>query len=171
MIPLISTRNHRDKRLPHDEGAKVVKCLKRDMDMARDLLLQIEAGKTVFQILDPASADALGIEPDAPMTEEEADKLALHLDLLADAGFIDVRRLSGGYWQISSLNWAGHDFIDSVRDPKIWQATKAAATKAGGFSVDLLKALAKGPFENAAREVHRCRNRPVGLPNTLGAPK
>lgn len=149
----------------------MVKCLKRDMDMARDLLLQIEAGKTVFQILDPASADALGIEPDAPMTEEEADKLALHLDLLADAGFIDVRRLSGGYWQISSLNWAGHDFIDSVRDPKIWQATKAAATKAGGFSVDLLKALAKGPFENAAREVHRCRNRPVGLPNTLGAPK
>lgn len=122
----------------------MVKSLKRDMDMVRDLLLKIEQGKTVFQILDPASAEALGIEPEEPMTGEEADKLALHLDLLADAGFITVRRMSGGYWQISGINWSGHDFIDSVRDPKIWHATKEAATKAGGFSVELLTELAKG---------------------------
>lgn len=127
--------------------------MKRDMDMVRDLLLRIEAGKTVFQILDPESASAIGIEPDEPMTREEADKLSLHLELLANAGFIGVERLSGGYWQVSDISWPGHDFIDSVRDPKIWQATKDAATKAGGFSVDLLKGLAKGLVKTQLQKV------------------
>ncbi len=117
---------------------------RRDMDMIRDLLLQIEGGKKAFQIIDPTSAAALGVEPEVEMTSEEAAKLELHLEMLADAQFITIARLSGGYWQIKSLTWTGHDFIDSVRDPEIWKDTKDAATKAGGFTVDLLKALAKG---------------------------
>lgn len=36
------------------------------------------------------------------------------------------------------------DFLDTIRDPSIWRETKAGAKKAGGFSLDLLKALAKG---------------------------
>ncbi len=42
------------------------------------------------------------------------------------------------------LTWEGHDFLDSVRDPKIWAKTKDGALAAGGFTVDLLKDLAKG---------------------------
>ena len=42
------------------------------------------------------------------------------------------------------LTWAGHDLLDSVRDPKIWAKTKHGALAAGGFTVDLLKDLAKG---------------------------
>jgi hypothetical protein len=42
------------------------------------------------------------------------------------------------------LTWFGHDFLDSVRDPAIWKATKEGAAKIGGFSVHLLGALAKG---------------------------
>jgi Hypothetical protein (DUF2513) len=39
---------------------------------------------------------------------------------------------------------AGHDFVDSVRDDSIWREAKDGAKKAGGFSLELLGALAKG---------------------------
>ena len=42
------------------------------------------------------------------------------------------------------LTPAGHDFLDSVRDPETWAKTKKAAVGAGGFTLDLLKDLAKG---------------------------
>jgi hypothetical protein len=44
----------------------------------------------------------------------------------------------------SRLSWYGHDFLDSIRDPKIWERTKRGAEAAGGFTVDLLKDLATG---------------------------
>ena len=37
-----------------------------------------------------------------------------------------------------------HDFLDSVRDPETWAKTKKAAAGAGGFTVELLRDLAKG---------------------------
>ncbi len=42
------------------------------------------------------------------------------------------------------LTWDGHDFLDSIRDPVIWQETKEGVKKAGGFSLELLGDLAKG---------------------------
>jgi hypothetical protein len=41
------------------------------------------------------------------------------------------------------LTWAGHDFLDSVRDPKIWRATKDRVKEAGGFTIEILAASAK----------------------------
>jgi hypothetical protein len=42
------------------------------------------------------------------------------------------------------LSWAGHDFLDSVRDREIWAKTKNGALAAGGFTIDLIADLAKG---------------------------
>jgi hypothetical protein len=42
------------------------------------------------------------------------------------------------------LTPAGHDFLDSVRDPKIWERTKRGAEAAGGFTIELMKDLATG---------------------------
>ena len=68
-----------------------------------------------------------------------------HLALLDEAGLITIHaKLSGAVWQIGQITWAGHDFLDTIRDPAIWRETKAGAKQAGGFSLDLLKALAKG---------------------------
>lgn len=51
-----------------------------------------------------------------------------------------------------ALTWAGHDFIDSVRDPETWAKTKKTAAGAGGFTVDLLKDLAKGLIKKKIEE-------------------
>jgi hypothetical protein len=50
------------------------------------------------------------------------------------------------------LTWQGHDFLDSVRDPKIWAKTKEGALAAGGFTVDLLAELAKGFLKKQIEE-------------------
>lgn len=118
---------------------------KRDMNVIRDLLLEIEGGRNVFRLLDQEMADALGLPlADASLSAEDVAKLEYHLTLLSDAKFISLTRRSGGYWVIDGITWEGHDFLDSVRDPRIWKLTKAGAEQAGGFSVEMLKALAKG---------------------------
>ena len=51
-----------------------------------------------------------------------------------------------------SLTWAGHDFLDSIRDPIVWSKTKKGAMEAGGFTFDLLKDLAKGFLKKQIEE-------------------
>ena len=120
--------------------------MKRDMDLIRELLLKIENGQTSF-ILTSDTAAALSLSPaEGGMTEE-------HLILLKQAGFIEImsRSLSGHY-AIKRLTWEGHDFLDSIRDPKIWEKTKKGVEGAGGFTVDLLKDLAKGFMKKQIEE-------------------
>jgi hypothetical protein len=111
--------------------------VKRDMDFVRDLLLRIESGEINFE----GAPKAFTGQPLNP----EAEKLGEHLRLLKQAGFVDVQAESlTGLIVVSGLSWRGHDFLDSVRDPKIWAKTKSAVESAGGFTVELMKDLAKG---------------------------
>lgn len=52
-----------------------------------------------------------------------------------------------GSIEFAGLTWAGHDFLDSVRSPDVWDKTRAVAAAAGGFTVDLLVATAKTYLE------------------------
>jgi Hypothetical protein (DUF2513) len=42
------------------------------------------------------------------------------------------------------LSWEGHDYLDAVRDPKIWKMTKEATDKVGSWAFELVKEVAKG---------------------------
>jgi len=122
----------------------------RDMDLIRELLLKLEA-------LPMRPGAILVITPDGDeiaIPGYDAAQIGYHLSQICNAGFIDdgdFRPVAGGTG-FRSLTWAGHDFLDSVRDPKIWHATKEAAKQAGGFSLDLLKALAKGLIKKKIEE-------------------
>jgi hypothetical protein len=118
--------------------------MKRDMDFVRDLLLRIEAGEKLFSW----SGSHTGREHNP-----EEEKLGEHIRLLKQADFIDVLdESSSGVIFLNGLSWKGHDFLDSVRDPKIWEKTKTGAAVAGGFTVDLLKDLAKGLVKKQIEE-------------------
>lgn len=115
--------------------------MKRDMDLIRELMLKLEAI--------PLRAGGIWhIEPHDPEMSVEGydvDTIAYHLSLIKDAGLIDsgsVNPMVGIGFR--GFTWAGHDFIDSVRDPEIWKKTQGAMKQAGGFTLDLAKALAKG---------------------------
>ena len=42
------------------------------------------------------------------------------------------------------LTNSGYDYLDSIRDPKVWRKVKSSAAGAGGFTLELLGDLAKG---------------------------
>jgi len=71
-------------------------------------------------------------------------EVAYHLRLIEETTFIQPFVAGfGGEVLFDRLSWTGHDFIDSVRSPEVWAKTKKGAEAAGGFTVDLLKDLAK----------------------------
>jgi Hypothetical protein (DUF2513) len=55
-----------------------------------------------------------------------------------DAGYIDARIIKGGQGVtyetagILRMTMAGHEYLDSVRDPKVWNKTKSVLENVGG---------------------------------------
>lgn len=121
--------------------------MKRDMDLVRDLLLAIEN--------DPNFDGMRQLMPDEPsdlgITEHSFEEVAYHLTMLIEKGLL-VGKPTMQMPIISKLTWQGHDFLDSVRDPVIWRETKEGAKKAGGFTIELLVALAKGLIKKKIEE-------------------
>lgn len=107
--------------------------MRRDMDIVRSILLAV--------------SDASG-----PVKEVEGiprSDFAFHAQILEEAGFVAAAIMSTGKMPATEaliwrLTWAGHDFADAVRSPEVWAKTKKGVEEAGGFTVDLLKDLAKG---------------------------
>jgi hypothetical protein len=115
--------------------------MKRDMELIRALLLRLEKlplSPGAMTILD-GDREELAIEG------YTSNQISYHLDQLKQAGFVygpEARLMSG--ITFCGLTWEGHDFLDSVRDPETWKKTKEGVLSAGGFTVELLKDLAKG---------------------------
>ena len=109
--------------------------MKRDMDLIRSLLIGIES---------------LPGGQEAYYFPEMSKLIDHHVGLLVSHGLIKLRygpthdSDANKWYVLAELTWAGHDFVDTVRDDEIWQKTKEGAKAAGGFSFDLIKALAKG---------------------------
>lgn len=102
--------------------------MKRDMDLIRAILLASE--ETLHGRLD-------AIPEIAGYTEEQ---VGYHNYLLVDAGLasgVDVfaGEAKGPTWGLTSLTWAGHEFLDAAREPTRWEQAKDVVGKAGGASM------------------------------------
>ncbi|MCY1706411.1 DUF2513 domain-containing protein [Pannonibacter sp. SL95] len=120
--------------------------MKRDMDLIRKLLLDIESGTCTFELRADDVSRALMID-ELGMDQDEVDRMEHHLQLLSDQGWVEFDS-TDGVWIVGRITWAGHDFIDTVRDDEIWALTKSGVSKARGFTFDLVAALAKGLLRN-----------------------
>ena len=124
--------------------------MKRDMDLIRELLLQLEAWPMGL-------GDAVTMTPDdlAPGNPDyDTNQINYHMDLIRDAGFIND---GGGSQPIlgftyCGLTWDGHEFLDSIRSPEIWRRTKAAAGRVGGVSFSILGEIAKATAKSLLKE-------------------
>ena len=100
--------------------------MKRNLDLLRKILLHIEENdKGDFNWV-----------PDWGKFED-VDELVIagHIKMLAEAGYIemeDVSTFDGIEYLPHRVTMSGHDYLDSVRDPKIWKNTKTILSKAGG---------------------------------------
>jgi len=120
--------------------------MKRDMDLVREIMLKIEAL--------PAGPPVL-----SRIGEVEDVVLLNHLEMLIEAGLVrgKISRSQGSRGDvigISTLTWEGHEWLDAVRDPRVWEEAKTTLLESGdSLSFELTRAV--------ATRIQRMR---VGLP-------
>ncbi|MBB5511138.1 DUF2513 domain-containing protein [Paraburkholderia atlantica] len=119
--------------------------MKRDMDLIRELLLKLEA----LPIPPIGFSMIRSDEPEMQVEGYTVPQIDYHLLLIEQAKLISADGLDvlgmaiGPGTAFRSVSWSGHDFPDSVRSPDVWDKTKTAAAKVGGYTVDILVATAK----------------------------
>jgi hypothetical protein len=108
--------------------------MKLDKDLIRSVLLAVESYN--------APRGWVMIEVHGHTDEE----IAYHVEILAEAGFIEADNLSSlsSYdWRAKRLTYQGHEFLDTIRDSKVWSETKKIASTVGAGSVTALFEIGK----------------------------
>lgn len=112
----------------------------RDMELIRTLLFRLEALSSAHSIyLIGGHDEELAVDGKTP------DEVEYHLALMKEAGLIECPGSGSMDGRISfrRLTWQGHDFIETVRDPTIWEETKTTAKKAGVSTIEFFWGIAK----------------------------
>jgi hypothetical protein len=118
--------------------------MKRDMDLCREILRQIEES--------PESAG-----PTVKVDGRSNEEISYHIKLLGEAGLVEVGVADGLFkdkmpdgsvrtrfqkvYSVISLTWSGHEFLDAARNDTIWlKAKKTVFSVTGGLVFEVLKA-------------------------------
>ena len=110
--------------------------MKRNMDLVREILLQIEA-------TEPRDVPKLNI------SGFEEEDIGLHVELVIEHGLVNGITIPSGdgrahriaAYRIEGLTWEGHDFLDAARNDTIWKKAKEKClATTGGLAFDVLKA-------------------------------
>lgn len=108
--------------------------MKRDMDLVRAILIAVEREPAGFA------------PPNLEIEGYSKDQIAYHNYLLIDAKLADGATTThlgstGPEAIISTLTWAGHEFLDAARDETLWNQAKAKIRAAGSATVPIWTAL------------------------------
>ncbi|WP_409525977.1 DUF2513 domain-containing protein [Nitrincola sp. MINF-07-Sa-05] len=114
--------------------------MRRDLNLIREILLVAEAAKPGQRV---SLKDFNDSHPD------RLEEVSEHVQLLNRVGFLDVTisKALGTHgpraFFINRIEWAGHDYLDAVRDPDIWSKTEQQLKKVGGSAaLEVVKAVA-----------------------------
>jgi len=100
--------------------------MKRDMDLARQILIQVEDSPAPFFPV------RLNIEG------KSQEEIVYHVVLLEEAGWIEATDV-GDDWRLPTrLTWQGCEFLESVKDNTRWKEVKEVTEKIGGFVVQAM---------------------------------
>lgn len=106
--------------------------MKRDMDLVRQILLELEDA--------PYRGGWVNLEIEEDL---EDDVYSYHVQLLYEAGLIEAQDLStldGVAWKPKRLTWEGHEFLEAARESSRWEKAKEVMQKeGGGLAVSVLK--------------------------------
>lgn len=112
------------------------KRMERNWDTIREILGEVEK-------LPPDSSLSL-----KDFDEERAYEISYQVVLLEEAGLVDAllsKSIGKGptHFVLRRLTWSGHDFLDAIRDEKLWHKTKVRIAEHGGaMTYELVKTVA-----------------------------
>ena len=121
--------------------------MKRDMDLIREILLQIE--------------DSDGVYATPKQIEGYSDNQWIyHLKHLKDGGILEGGLAISADEELTSLSentWCltqdGHDLLDVIRSPKIWGRIKRQIEITGGWTLDSLFEFASSSLKEASKNI------------------
>lgn len=108
--------------------------MKRDMELVRAILTATEAADGPYS---PSELVSCGWPVQA---------IAYHVELLSAHGLVDARvnRYKGGAsLTVLGLTWEGCDYLDAIRDERVWEeTTRAIAESVGSATMAVVKTTA-----------------------------
>lgn len=108
--------------------------MKRDMEFVRSFLLHIEKSHDGYRPL-------MLKYDDFPETKPE--QVYHHLQILTDGGFLKRQNQSAPNMPATlGLTWSGHEFLNTIRDEKVWRETKNAISGLASTSLEVVKQVA-----------------------------
>lgn len=121
--------------------------MRRNTDIIRHLLLSIE-GDDKYKNTEEAKVESEYKEK----YKEEWDEIKReHYLWLLEAEFIEAKVINraDGYRFIypERLKWAGAEYLDSVRDSKVWRTTKEKLSIVGSASLPVIQKIATSIIE------------------------
>ena len=111
--------------------------MERDLELVRQILLKAAA-----------HPHGRGFSPqddlDGVYTTEQ---IGYHVHLMGQAGLIAASDATthddpSPNSLMNSITWSGYEYLESVRDEKVWKETKSLAGRAGSTAFDLVKQIA-----------------------------
>ena len=107
--------------------------MKRNLDLVRAILLDVEARGTPLEFIDPQVDGFNELE------------ISYHVMLLEDAGLVramDRTAIGIFRWSAGALTWRGHELVELFRDDALWEKAKAEVHVAAGEGLpyDVLEA-------------------------------
>ncbi len=121
--------------------------MKRDMELIRLILLEIEKAPDASSIAD------------LPVDGYTTSVVAYHCKLLYEAGFVsdyDDLFAEGELcdFSVGGLTWEGYDYLDCIRDDSLWGKTKDTIKDKGlPLMIDTIKTIANAFITSVAEGV------------------
>ena len=106
--------------------------MKRDMDLIRSILLQVEATDDPQEWIDPEVEGRSELE------------VSYHVMLMDQGGLLEAmdRSAIGIFrWSARRLTWRGHEFLDAARQEGRWRDCLLAAGGDGSVNLEVLEGL------------------------------
>lgn len=111
--------------------------MKLNKDCIRDLLIYLEDNLSYTHRISTGSLS---------LKDYTRDELVYTVERLSEAGFINSCKISSGpctpTYFVLSLTYNGHQFLDTIRDDKIWKNTKIATSKLASVSIPIFQEIA-----------------------------
>jgi len=114
----------------------------RDMDLVRELLLRIDQDPSLdgtrWVHFDPSE---LG------MPDRSPEEIGYHLDMLIECNFVKGQIGMETIPIVCKLTWDGHEFLDGIRDPDIWNKTKKRVEGLASVTLKVVAAIAEAEIK------------------------